>query len=320
MRAKVLEYVENIISPIERDQEVTTREIALVRLRELGLDDFGALLLSMPNDRYPKLSGLLPQMASEEVQQNWTGGSGLPLLRLTCNFVRSTAYNFTRLTKHDLTDATILDYGCGYGRMLRIMSYFTSEKNLYGVDPWDRSLEECLKCGLTENIFLSHYLPLDLPLGNTKFDLIYAFSVFTHTSQRATYASLNALRQYISSNGLLVITIRPVEYWNAFEGLADELRKDLIRRHRSEGFAFWPHNRPPIDGDITYGETSMTLDWIRQNAGRWCVAGIDRSLDDGLQIYVFLRPAPDGRIKVGLRTRLRRLRGFVPRQRKHHKR
>jgi hypothetical protein len=67
-------------------------------------------------------------MASDEVQQHWTGGSGLSLLRQTYNFVRSTAYNFARLTRRDLTNAMILDYGCGYGRILRMMSYFTLSK------------------------------------------------------------------------------------------------------------------------------------------------------------------------------------------------
>jgi SAM-dependent methyltransferase len=288
----VLEYVEDMVRPIEGDVGVSvkTREEALHRLRALGIDDFGELLLSMPNPVYPNLSRLLPRMASDEVQRNWTGDSGLPLLRLTCNFIRSTAYNFSRLTKHDLADAIILDYGCGYGRMLRMMTYFTPENNLYGVDPWDRSIEECRKCGLIKNIFLSDYLPVDLPLGNIRFDLIYAFSVLTHTSKRATYACLNVLKQYLSMNGLLVITVRPLEYWNVISGITEEERINLIQRHRTEGFSFLPHPRPPIDGDITYGETSMTLDWIRENFRSWRIVGIDRSLDDNLQIYVFLQP------------------------------
>jgi len=287
----VLEYVDKIVGAIELDPEVTTREAAFDRLRVLGLDDFGELLLSMPNPAYPKLASLLPHMASDEVQQNWTGASGLSLLRQTCDFVRSTAYNFVRLTKGDLDKATILDYGCGYGRILRIMRYFVAGKNLYGVDPWDRSLELCRNCGLSENLFLSNYLPVDLPVGNVRFDLIYAFSVFTHTSDQATRASLNVLRNYIKDNGLLVITVRPVEFWRVLVGLGDELRKNMIERHRVAGFAFAPHDRTPIDGDITYGETSMTVDWIRDNFRRWHVAGIDRSFDDSLQLYVFLQPA-----------------------------
>jgi SAM-dependent methyltransferase len=287
----MLEYIQDIVGAIERDPEVKTQEAAFKRLRVLGLDDFADLLLSMPNTRYPKLASLLPRMASDEVQQNWTGGTGRALLRLTCNFVRSTAYHFVNLTKSHLTDATILDYGCGYGRILRLMRFFTSGTNLYGVDPWDRSLEECRNCGLTENLFLSDYLPTDLPVGDAKFDLIYAFSVFTHTSDRATRASLNVLRDYIRHEGLLVITIRPIDYWNSLINLEHDLRNHLMARHRAVGFAFTPHSRPPIDGDITYGETTMTVDWIRDNFKRWRIRGIDRSLDDGLQLYVFLQPA-----------------------------
>jgi SAM-dependent methyltransferase len=286
----MLEYVAAIVELIERDDNVRTRELALDQLRVLGIDDFGELLLSMPNTDYPKLSALLPRMASNEIQQSWTGNSGLALLRQTCNFVRSVGYYFCHLCKRDLTNATILDYGCGYGRILRVMSYFTAEQNLYGVDPWDRSVDECRRCGLTRNISLSDYLPVDLPVGNTRFDLIYAFSVFTHTSERATRAALNMLREYISSHGLLVITIRPVEYWLAAKDNIGNGHMNLAQTHRSRGFAFVAHNRPPIDGDITYGDTSMSLHWIGQNFPSWRIAGVDRSLDDGLQIYVFLQP------------------------------
>jgi SAM-dependent methyltransferase len=286
----MLEYVEDVVRLVEQDNAVTTREAALQRLRVLGVDDFGEVLLSMPNAAYRKLSSLLPRMASDEVQRSWTGDSGLPLLRLTCNFVRSMVYHFNVITNRDLTNAAVLDYGCGYGRILRLMSYFISEKRLYGVDPWDRSLEECRKCGLTENIFLSDYLPTGLPVGNIRFDLIYAFSVFTHTSKRATRTSLNVLRNYVSGNGLLAITIRPPEYWGTLKDINEEGRTKTIDRHRSEGFAFIPHDRLAIDGDITYGDTSMTLNWIRQNFPSWHIARMDRSLDDGLQIYVFLQP------------------------------
>ena len=68
--------------------------------------------------------------------------------------------------------------------------------------------------------------------------------------------ALNTLGEYLNDDGILVVTIRPVEYW--------ELRKDLNNRdalvdaHRTEGFAFRPHNRASVDGDITYGDTSMT--------------------------------------------------------------
>ena len=48
----------------------------LGQLRELSLDEFGALLLTMPNPHYPQLSALLPRMADPNVQKSWTGAEG----------------------------------------------------------------------------------------------------------------------------------------------------------------------------------------------------------------------------------------------------
>ena len=83
---------------------------------------------------------------------------------------------------------------------------------------------------------------------------------------------------------------------------------DLLKKqHDDEGFAFAPHNglercfaaieralaqrgKPPIDGDITYGDTSMTFRWLSVNIPEWKVASYDHTLDDILQLVVYLTP------------------------------
>jgi hypothetical protein len=170
------------------------------------------------------------------------------------------------------------------------MYKFTDEQKLFGVDPWDRSIAICHASGLDANYFVSEYLPTSLPVGSVTFDLIYAFSVFTHLSERATVASLRVLRRYISDQGVLVITIRPVEYWKHDPQSSDVEKLMMLERHRAIGFAFQPHNREPIDGDITYGDTSMNLAWLAETRPDWSVACTDQSLEDPLQRYVFLMP------------------------------
>ena len=64
----------------------------------------------------------------------------------------------------------------------------------------------------------------------------------------------------------------------------------MKRAHRERGFAYTPHNRPPIDGDITYGDTSMTVDFIRERWLGWEVTGVDYNLQDPFQLLVYLRP------------------------------
>ena len=142
----------------------------------------------MPDREFPTLSKALPRMATAEVQTQWTGSSGLTLLKQSCNFVRSAAYHFNRLTSRPLDGSAILDYGCGYGRLARLMYYFSDPARLYGVDPWERSIAICHDCGLGENFRVSDYLPKDLPVGAKKLrpDLrvlgVYAFVTSSNTT------------------------------------------------------------------------------------------------------------------------------------------
>ena len=286
----MLGYAKEIMRALENDHGVTTRQDAITGLRQLSLDEFGLVLLSMPDPEYPKLSRLLPAMASDEVQRSWTGNHGLALLKETAAFVRALSYNYTRVTGRSLDDATVLDFGCGYGRIAQLLYYFTVEEKIFGVDPREQSIELCRESGLSTNFAVSEYLPASLPVGETKFDLIYAFSVFTHLSRRAMTTSLDTLRKYMANDGLLAITIRPVEYWEHDPDTSPEQKDALAGCHCEEGFAFHPHNWAPIDGDVTYGDSSMTLDWITATFPDWTIKATDRSLSDPLQRYVFLVP------------------------------
>jgi SAM-dependent methyltransferase len=286
----LIEVVQSKLRAIESDPAINSRETALSALRALGIDDFGYVLMSMPDPQFPKLSGLLPKMATDEVQRNWTGSNGETLLRQTCAFVRSAAFNYTKFTGRTLGGASILDYGCGYGRIARLMYYFSDPSNLIGVDPWDRSIAICREDGLGKNFLQSAYLPTELPVGTAAFDFIYSFSVFTHLSERATRMSLSVLAKYLKPGGLLAITIRPVEYWphdpSALKAGAVERQ---IALHRENGFSFLPHDRPAVDNDVTYGDTSLTTEWLAEKFPFLTVKGNDRSLEDPYQYYVFLQ-------------------------------
>jgi len=271
-------------------------DAALGKLRALSLDDFGVLLLQMPNPEYPALSAVLPRMSAEQVQRDWTGQAGFPLLAQSLNFVRSVALRFQQLTGTPLGEAPILDFGCGYGRLLRLMLHFSPPGQLWGVDPWDRSIEICRADKVPAHLAISDYLPRTLPVEETqRFRLIYAFSVFTHLSERATRMALGTLRRYVAEDGMLVITIRPREYWQvaASSGQSVDVPIDLtprLREHDETGFTFIPHKRDAVEGDITYGDTSITFDWLARHAPGWAVAGYDHTLDDFYQLIVYLRP------------------------------
>ena len=286
----MLSYARAIVQEVEDGAAQQTPAAIYSKLRKLGLDDFGELLMLAPHPDYPKLSAHLPAMASTLVQDQWTGQNGYALLRQTSAFVRSVSYNYTHITGRSLSDATMLDYGCGYGRIARLMYYFSDPQNVIGVDPWDRSIDECHTANMGPYFRQSDYLPKTLPVDNLSFDICYAFSVFTHLSKRAADLALTVIRRYMKPGALLCLTIRPVEYWDYdFSAATPAVRDHAKAEHARTGFAFVPHNRPPVDGEVTYGDTSMSLDWLQENAPGWMMAGIDRSLEDPLQLYVFMQ-------------------------------
>lgn len=283
-----------IVSRAEQAASGGDLDGVLAILRELSLDDFGVVLLQMPLAELPALSGLLPKMADEQVQRNWTGDAGYPLLRQTLTFVRSASVRYQQLTGRSLQDASILDFGCGYGRIMRLMAFFSSPRDIWGVDPWDQSISICRQDRMFGNLAISDYLPRTLPVGARKFDLIYAFSIFTHLSERTTRLALATLGDYLSEDGLLVATIRPREYWQHVGdmqpvGQEKDRLLDQLRHHDETGFAFVPHDRAPVEGEVTYGDTSMTLDWLAAAAPGLRIKGYDHSIDDPLQIIVYLQ-------------------------------
>lgn len=279
------------VRKIEKDPLVRTTDAALEKLRAaLSLEDFARLLFGMPDPSYPRLSQLLPSMAPAAVQLEWTGQTGEDLLRASLAFIRAVTAKYAELAPQPLDAIKVLDYGCGYGRLARLMYYYTHTQNVFGIDPRDESIQHCHQHGLVENFRQSEYLPTSLPLERNDFGLIYAFSVFTHLSARATRIALATCRKYIAPDGILVITIRPPVYWDHAPDAKPDQRVALKRQQEETGFAFLPHIRAPVDGEVTYGDTGLSLDWLARQAPEWQVCGTTASSDDPFQIIVFLRP------------------------------
>lgn len=262
---------------------------ALRQLRRLSLADFGDVMLAMPKPELAALSALLARMPDEAVQLGFNGGAGKTLMHDSVSFVRAAAASFREITGRGLRGGHILDFGCGWGRLLRLMPYFSDPSRIAGVDPMARAIELCREHGVAGHLAQSSALPTSLPVGDRRFDLIYAYSVFTHLSLRAMDSAMGALREVVGEGGLLALTVRPIEYWAAMELRGDAEAAGLRDRHLQSGFAFRPHNLPAVDGDVTYGDSSVDIEWFAQRYAQWDLRGLDRGWDDQ-QTVLLLTP------------------------------
>lgn len=278
-------HVTQVLDRVEAAATAHDRAAVLAGLRALGPGDFGLVLAMMPLAGWPRISAALPPMATEEVTRRWTGAAPVAAMTQGMAFVRACAERHATLTGQPLTGRRVLDFGCGYGRFIRLFWFFSGD--VWGVDAWQRSVDQCIAAGLGEKVGLSDVVPAALPVPG-QFDLLTAFSVFTHLSAGTAAASLAALRGVARDGAMLALTIRPFEWWDyaARHGMypGDDTVAELKACHIRDGFAFVPQG-----ADGTYGDTSMTPEYLESIAPGWQVWSVDRNPDDSLQRYVFLR-------------------------------
>jgi SAM-dependent methyltransferase len=283
----ILEHTLPVIDAAER-AAVSGKQFndLLPTLRRLSLDEFGELMISMPMAAYPALSAVMPAMTPADVQHRWTGSSGFGLYPQTSQFVRTLQSLCLTPNEKGLGGKTILDFGCGYGRLVRMMYYYTSPEKIWGVDPWHTSLDECKKANLVGNFVQSQELPERLPTGSVEFEFGFSFSVFTHLTKEASLTALNAIRQSMAPGAMFVLTIRPVEFWPYLE--AKKNRPEITEAenaHRAAGYGFLPVAN---GSSLIFGDSSFELNLFNNISG-WDMVAYDTLLFDPYQIVVALR-------------------------------
>jgi trans-aconitate methyltransferase len=84
-----------------------------------------------------------------------------------------------------------------WGRITRFLARDLRPGRLYGCDPVEDILDVCRRSGVPATLARSDFLPDRLPFEE-QFDLVFAFSVFTHLSEAAHERCLRALHRAIS--------------------------------------------------------------------------------------------------------------------------
>jgi len=127
---------------------------------------------------------------------------------------------------------SILDFGCGCGRVMRQLRAEAAGRKLRGTDYNERLIAWC-----RENLAFAQFdvnnLNPPLAYASGEFDLIYAFSVFTHLPQRLQVAWMRELARTLRPGGHLFITVHGDTFVEALD--ADERSTfaagDLVVRH-----------------------------------------------------------------------------------------
>jgi SAM-dependent methyltransferase len=107
--------------------------------------------------------------------------------------------------KHFDAYETVLDWGCGCGRVARHVSGAADETSFFGCDI-DRENVAWCSANLVGSYHWTTMRP-PLPFPDAKFDLVYGVSVFTHLGAELQDAWLEELRRVIRPGGYLCVTV-----------------------------------------------------------------------------------------------------------------
>jgi SAM-dependent methyltransferase len=157
---------------------------------------------------------------------------------------------------------SILDFGCGCGRMLLWMEAVGRSRTLYGTDIDPEAVAWCRAHIPFAQVSVNEPDP-PLPYDDGSFDLVFNHSVFTHIDERRQDQWLTELRRVTRPGGLLVLSIHsetalPDDAW-AIRGLLER-----------DGIAFLDNVHPPSFPLPDWYQATFHAPWyIFEHWGRW---------------------------------------------------
>lgn len=179
-------------------------------------DDFWFWLFTDGYDNYEIVRQVLPGMPDKKTQDNFTGRSGHSALSQAVAFYELSKDILTRNSRSIRDCNAVLDFGCGWGRIIRFFLKDVDASGLWGVDCLSGMINLCREKIPSCNFQVINSMP---PTGFEAgtFDLIYLYSVFSHLSEEAHLAWMGEFKRILKPGGMVIATTRPrafIEYCN----------------------------------------------------------------------------------------------------------
>jgi len=163
-------------------------------------------LHSNTNDKISTLKNYLhnklPYPPSEWMHYNETTDKHIETGKKDFNFL------FQLLKKHNfiLSEKKILEFGCNNSRVLRHFEAFSDKNEIWGCDINSRMITWCLENLSPPFNYFTNTTQPHLPFKDGFFDLIYAYSIFTHIDD-LFFTWILELSRNLRSTGFLFISI-----------------------------------------------------------------------------------------------------------------
>jgi 2-polyprenyl-3-methyl-5-hydroxy-6-metoxy-1,4-benzoquinol methylase len=269
-------YNKQLATFLKADPHDLGKKLPLTELFHSASDDFWLWLFTEGYDQHAAVRELLPGMPDTQTQLNFTGRSGHAAL--------SDAFSIYQLIKklshqyaNDVSEArAILDFGCGWGRIIRFFSKDLDESKIYGVDCYDEMIQLCRSQNLRGNFQIINPMP-PMNFSNDMFDIIYLYSVFSHLSEEAHLAWIQEFSRILNAGGVIIASTRPrnfiehcvktskktnVAVWELGPSLSFTNYQDALRDYDAGKFIHCPTGGPGVLDKSFFGETCIPKQYV----------------------------------------------------------
>lgn len=149
----------------------------------------------------------LPGFPSDTIQTNTTGQAGINTLKEAYIFYQDCLETFAILGNPIKRENKLLDFGVGWGRIVRFFLRELSLSNIYGLDVMSEFIEICKETFRSKNFFVTTPFPPSMMEDNS-FDFIVGYSVFSHLSEKACKEWMQEFYRITTPGALVALTTR----------------------------------------------------------------------------------------------------------------
>jgi SAM-dependent methyltransferase len=219
-----------------------------------------------------------PGFPPPEVQTRFVGSSYQQTLEEAFGYYQFVKDQAQLLGKPFKPETRFLDFGCGWGRFMRFFWKDVTPENLFGCDVMPLAIDICRSTGIPGNLDLISPEGT-LPYPDNFFDVIIAYSVFTHLPDRMNLHWMRELARVSSPGCVFCLTLEPRGFidricnvppdtdnaWLLSLSRYNSMADDLYRKFDNGEIAYLPTGGGDNLTAEVYGDAIVPLEYIWKN-------------------------------------------------------
>jgi len=211
--------------------------------RFAGLPDQAWLEILIRSLTDPVIDGVpMPRFPDDVLQTNTVGHAGAQPLREAALFFAAVDRYMKRLGRPLGPSTRLLDFGCGWGRILRLFLRDCKAAHLQGVDVDPMLVDVCRSTFPYATFDQVEPLP-PTSFADGSFDVITAYSVFSHLAEHASQAWVREFARLLRPGGVMLVTTQRRDFIAFCESLRGQEHGPGWHRTLSHSF---------VDTDAAY--------------------------------------------------------------------